>query len=294
LDCPVEHLNDSESDSSDDLPPVFRNPVPTQLSSQGQSSSTTQLSYQGQSSSSQCGSSRQVIIEDLFPDLTPEQVKTCLETDTLEAAADMAAGLIEGVHTSTPSTSSTPSTDFVDATKQEDEIECLFQLFQFLKRNLKSEKKLLIVNEECVLEDAFVYYKAKDFDPRFPLKIRFSNQPGIDAGGLLRHFYTLLYNELSSPFQSSLFEGVKGRMLPVCRSETILNDIFVYIGKVFAHSICQGVSPLKLARPALMYILHDSISEAAVHCTIQDVASEIVKHFIEEVLRIFVCFSYNK
>lgn len=246
--------NDEHSDSSDDLPPVFnRDPTIHPMSD------------------TPC-SSRQAFIENLFPSLTPEQISSCLTYETLEEAADAAARLVEVADSET----------IDDGNKK---IETLFQLFELLKLQLNPEKKLLVVTEEYILEDAFIYYKAKDFNPCFPLKIRFSNQPGIDAGGLLRQFYTLLYCEFSNSCSQSirLFEGRKNHIVPVCRPDTILNEIFVIIGKIFSHGICQGIPPLKIAKSALNYVLYDSIPEAAVHCTLEDVSSEVAKHFIGEV-----------
>ena len=104
------------------------------------------------------------------------------------------------------------------------------------------QKKRVFVDEEYILDDCFSYYKSNTFDPEIPTRVVFSNQPGVDAGGLLRHFYSSIFAELTNEKLSNyrLFEGDPFLMVPISSSETCLSEIFVIVGKIIAHNICQG------------------------------------------------------
>ena len=141
----------------------------------------------------------------------------------------------------------------------------------------------LVVNEETLFEDCFAYYKSPDFDPNIPIRIRFENQIAIDAGGLCRHFFTLISHEIID----KLFEGNPGNMLPKISANTILCEIYVAVGKVIAHSIVHGCQGLPfLSSAAYNYICNGSISEAASFVTLEQVASGVYAHYIKQ-----VCFS---
>ena len=64
------------------------------------------------------------------------------------------------------------------------------------KERWKASRKvdfLLTIDEEYILDDCLSYYKSNTFDPETPIRVVFQNQPGIDAGGLLRHFYSAVF-----------------------------------------------------------------------------------------------------
>ena len=53
-----------------------------------------------------------------------------------------------------------------------------------LQKNFSSDQReKLKIDEEDLLNDAMVYYKDQDFDPRKKLRIVYSGQPAADTGG---------------------------------------------------------------------------------------------------------------
>ena len=63
-----------------------------------------------------------------------------------------------------------------------------------------AEKVKLKIDEEDLLEDAMVYYKAEEFDPTKRLTIVYSGQSPADTEGVVRQFYTRLLCAVSKQF----------------------------------------------------------------------------------------------
>ena len=69
--------------------------------------------------------------------------------------------------------------------------------------------------------------------------------------------YTSFFNRLSdTSFPGYLFEGGIANLLPICRTDTCLSEIFYHIGVIMAHSLCQGVRPLRLCEAAYHYLIN--------------------------------------
>ena len=70
----------------------------------------------------------------------------------------------------------------------------------------------------------------------------------------------------------------------MCTAETCLSEIFIVIGKIIAHNICQGGRGFPFLAPSVFeYVIHGNIREAVMSVKMEEVASPIYKHFIEEV-----------
>ena len=52
---------------------------------------------------------------------------------------------------------------------------------------------------ENLIGDAFHFFKTGTFDSSRKLRVRFTNQPAIDDGGLTRQFFNKLFLKLSDP-----------------------------------------------------------------------------------------------
>ena len=120
-----------------------------------------------------------VLLEEIFPD--EEQV-------TLEECASIASDLNETV-------------DLVIHKQDRENVLPTISL---------SHRHVFEVDEENILDDAFVYYKSTSFDPKKPLRIKFSGQTAIDAGGPLRQFYSIVSQKVANKF----FEGYSKHLLP--------------------------------------------------------------------------------
>lgn len=107
----------------------------------------------------------------------------------------------------------------------------------------------LSVHREQFWEDCVVFFKNPKFNPRYPLRIRFAGEAGLDAGGLRREFGSLLVT-----------------------------------GKICAYLLSRldlGVSCLS---PVIYsYITTDEVHEASKQCTLEDIQDCDLRKFIEEV-----------
>jgi len=189
-DCPEIH-DDDDTDDDINLPPV---PFPLSSSSGGTSSaqSNDKPCCSKKSSSEQIDVS---CLEEIFPDFLSEDIREI--ANGCEDITEAVNKIIEG-----------------SATNPKIEIE--EKLLQQLK---DKTKKRITVSEEYAFEDCLAYYKHPTFDPTIPIRITFEGQPGIDAGGLLRHFYNLVFHAMMVETSSfSLFESKPS--LPRVTSET--------------------------------------------------------------------------
>ena len=146
------------------------------------------------------------------------------------------------------------------------------------------------IDQEYLLNDAFAIYKDPGFNPKRPLRIIFGSEgersPGVDAGGLLRQFYSSFFGEVSNPYCSNtrLFEGEAPYFLPISTAETCLSEIFVVIGKMISHYICQGGEGFPALAPSVYkYLQTGSVKDSLLDLSIKEVASPIYCHFINEV-----------
>ena len=153
----------------------------------------------------------------------------------------------------------------------------------------------LDVNEEDLVRDCFSFYKNPAFDPNRPIRVTFENQQGIDAGGLRRHLYSIFFTSITDPHRTDLrlFEGEPALFVPISTSETCLSEIFVIIGKIIAHNICQGGAGFPCLAPSVYnYLATGSIRDAMLNIRIDEVASPISKHFIKEVTFLNILYMY--
>lgn len=240
---PVVDDETSSDDDDDFLPPVLR-PRPA--------ISTT---------SNQPGCSRDVNLSEIFPDVPADTLNELLNSNS---DINEAANAIADFNNNT----STPEEERNDNSAPN------------ITTNPSRSRHTLAVNEDTLFEDCFSYYKNPNFDPETPIRIKFENQPGIDAGGLTRQFFMLVSHQIID----KLFEGNAGNMLPKTSANTILSEIYVAVGKVIAHSIVHGCQGLPFLSPAVYnYICSGSISKAARFVTLEQVANGVYVHYIKEI-----------
>ncbi|XP_078368279.1 G2/M phase-specific E3 ubiquitin-protein ligase-like [Oculina patagonica] len=152
------------------------------------------------------------------------------------------------------------------------------------RRQLNSQEcNRLTVDREQFWEDCVVFFKNPKFNPRYPLRIRFAGEAGLDAGGLRREFGSLLISKLFSS-EAKLFEGSDGRKVPVYNADAVHSDLFHLAGKICAYLLSHldlGVSCLS---PVIYsYIATDEVHEASKQCTLEDIPDYDLRKFIEEV-----------
>ena len=147
------------------------------------------------------------------------------------------------------------------------------EAFHYLKRKLSDERERLRVAPMYALEDALGFFKANDFKPDIRLSITYKGQSAVDAGGVLRQFYTDVFRQLTTGCGdiAQLFEGKERRLLPVHNAGVVLSGLMELVGKILAHAIVHASSGMSSLCPAVYrYIVCGEVSETSKCVCIED------------------------
>ena len=99
------------------------------------------------------------------------------------------------------------------------------------------------------------YYKSIQFDACCPLRIAYQGQPATDSGGVLRQFYSDLFEGLVDGKLMLLFEGENASKVPSYQPQVVMSGMFEMVGKMIAHSLVQGGPGFPcLALPCYYYL----------------------------------------
>ena len=158
------------------------------------------------------------------------------------------------------------------------------QIINILGRKLTGKRKKLEVDEDDLIEDAVAYYKSIQFDSSCPLRITFQGQPAIDSGGVLRHFYSDLFEGLVQGKPLLLFEGEKGHKVPSYQPQAVMSGMFEMVGKMIAHSLVQGAPGFPcLALPCFYYLVTGDVMCAFAYCDVWDIPDPSSRNIVLQV-----------
>lgn len=145
-------------------------------------------------------------------------------------------------------------------------------------------KKKLEVDQNDILGEAIAYYKSSKFDASCPLRIIFIGQPAVDTGGVLRQFFTEVFEKLVNGELIELFEGDTTRKLPSYRPQAILSGMLEMTGKMIAHSIVQnGPGFPYLATPCYYYLVTGDVTCAMAYCNYLDIPDSCAQNTVLKV-----------
>ena len=119
----------------------------------------------------------------------------------------------------------------------------------------------------------------KGFPLNASLRVTFVGEPGIDAGGLLKEYLTLLLKEIM--MNNSLFTGP-----PECRGvlhsmKSLQMRSFYYVGQMIAVSILNGgPGPGCLTHAIVDYLTYGL---KKVNATIEDVPNVVIQKYMKSV-----------
>ena len=155
------------------------------------------------------------------------------------------------------------------------------------KRLLFSEEKnrIKVLSSEC-LEEALIYFKNSEFDPKVKLTVTFKGQAAVDTGGVTRQFYTNVFDQMITGYEEipRMFEGKDRRLLPIHNAGFVLSGLMEIVGKMMAHSIIQvGVGFAGLAPCIYQYIVTGDISKTIDFVSIDDLGSPVIDHYLNRV-----------
>ena len=162
--------------------------------------------------------------------------------------------------------------------------ELLVQIIDILGKKLTEKRKKLEVDEDDIIEDAVAYYKSIQFDASCPLRIIFQGQPAIDSGGVLRQFYSNLFEGLVQGKLLLLFEGKEAHKVPSYQPQAVMSGMFEMVDKMTAHSLVQGGPGFPcLALPCFCYLVTGDVMCAFAYCDIWDIPHPISRNIVLQV-----------
>ena len=140
------------------------------------------------------------------------------------------------------------------------------------------------MDPDNLVSDAISFYKGTKFQPCQPIRVAFIRHPAIDSGGVKRQFYTDLFIQLVTTNQFKLFQGSTNRLL-FYYDQTALNcGLFKMLGKMVAHSICQGCPGFPYLAPAMYYyVATGEINQASAYASIADIPTGEELNYVEKV-----------
>jgi hypothetical protein len=149
------------------------------------------------------------------------------------------------------------------------------------------ELDMCLDRNKDILEQAVRKYKHPSFDTTRPLNVAFQDEPGVDAGGVTREYFSLLMQRLENQTGSlKLFEGTSGHLVPMHNYDYLSGGLFVMVGKMILHAIlnkCNGVAGL--SRAAVAYIISGSRDAAVEHIVLDDIPDPVMQDQLRQVCR---------
>lgn len=167
----------------------------------------------------------------------------------------------------------------------EEDLDSLVQIINILGNKLTGKRKKLEVDEDDLIEDAVAYYKSIQFDASCPLRIIFRGQPAIDSGGVLRQFYSNLFEGLVQGKLLLLFEGEEARKVPSYQPQAVMSGMFEMVGKMIAHSLVQGGPGFPcLALPCFYYLVTGDVMCAFAYCDVWDLPCPMSRNIVLQLM----------
>lgn len=154
-------------------------------------------------------------------------------------------------------------------------------------------EKIKVDREDLIL-DLFQYYKDPDFNPELQIKIQFRREPAIDNGGLLREAYEDAFLALAKGDAGlKMFQGPYDRLVPIYRSDNVLNGVFEVLEKMVAHSIIQGGPGFPYLSPVVYwYVATGDLQQGIARASVLDISDGILEDYATRVsVSVSVSFS---
>lgn len=149
---------------------------------------------------------------------------------------------------------------------------------------MTGRKEKLEVDPDDIISDAISYYKSIDFYPYCPLRIAYKLQAAVDSGGVMRQFYSDLFEGLAEGKLIVLFEGEADRHVPSYRPVTVMSGLLEMVGKIISHSIAQGGSGFPfLAIPCYYYLVTGDVMCAMAYSDAWDIPHPFVRNVVLQV-----------
>ncbi|CAD8145667.1 unnamed protein product [Paramecium pentaurelia] len=118
------------------------------------------------------------------------------------------------------------------------------ELNGFNRNTHQFQKTILIIDRQNIFLDSYEKIsQLTDFDLKNEFQIEFLNEPGIDAGGLLKEWFSKLSQEILNPRNQLFTKTINSRKYKIYRLSSNDPDHlqkFEFVGKIYAKAILQG------------------------------------------------------
>ncbi len=136
-----------------------------------------------------------------------------------------------------------------------------------------------------ILHQTIRKYKNPAFDVTKPLSVSFTDEPGLDGGGLTREYFHLLMQRLSKQCGVvNILEGRNGNLVPIHNYDILSGGLFVSLGKMIVHSILNNCLGLPGLSPAIVaYVVSGCRDSAVEQLTLEDLPDPVYQDKLNQV-----------
>lgn len=149
-----------------------------------------------------------------------------------------------------------------------------------------NKQKISINRSDIYLKTTLIQHKRGQIDISYFPEVTFENgEEGMDADGPKReYFYILLDRSIRGEGSIQLFEGDINHKIPVHNECHLDSELYLYAGKVIAHSILHNGGPVIGLSPAYVhFLITNDIAEAYSVVTDQDFPDFELRHIIQQI-----------
>ena len=162
----------------------------------------------------------------------------------------------------------------------------LLSILHLVKQNLMSGSEADIHIPESAKEKdwaiaAFSFYKSSRFSPQHSINIILGGQSAIDAGGVRRTFFSVVYENVILGYLD-MFEGPSKRLRPTYKISVLNSGILKIFGQMIAHTLMMDGMGFPYLSPPCYYYMTGKWNTAITFITDEDVSSR-VRHVLKQV-----------
>ena len=138
-------------------------------------------------------------------------------------------------------------------------------------------------SEEDQTESAIAFYKQGKFDKSSGVRVSIRGQPAIDAGGVSRQFFAVVFSQLArTDLGFSIFEGLPLRLRPVFKASVLSSGMLATVGTMIAHNILLDGQGFPYLAEYCYYYIAGCYDQAVTCVTVDDVGAN-VKYIVDKV-----------
>lgn len=130
-------------------------------------------------------------------------------------------------------------------------------------------------------ESALTFYKSSRFNKSAEVMLSIKGDPGIDAGGIRRDFFSRIFQKFASGYLG-IFEGPASRVRPAYAMAILASGTLKSVGTMVAHTMVMDGIGFPFISPVLYYYMADQLDFAVTMINSDDI-SDRVKYIIKEV-----------